>query len=212
MRSVLLVLTLGFVGMLSAQTPVPSQPCDALANPAYVCPMDPDVRSNNPGSCARCGMKLVEGIPDPVEFHLDLTITPSTPRPGQAANLKFVVHDPWKDRPVTKFLEVHEKLFHAFVVSQDLQFFIHNHTTFRDVAFYYDLAFPKPGLYLILGDFYPDGATPQLIAKAVVIPGTPPATVKLPRDYSTKDAQNIRVDLETIPPQPIAGQKTQMYF
>jgi hypothetical protein len=212
MRPVLLILTLGLLCAWSAQNAAQTPTAATIDNPVYVCPMDPDVRSNNPGNCARCGMKLVEGVPDPVEFHLDLTVTPRSPKPGQTANLKFVVHDPWKDRPVTNFIEVHEKLFHAFVVSQDLQFFIHDHPSFKDGAFYYDLAFPKPGMYRVLGDFYPDGATPQLIAKTVEIAGTPAAKAKLARDYSAKDDKNMRVELKTIPPQPIAGQKTQMYF
>src|SRR5438552_10577034 len=99
------------------QTPLP----DSIRDPVYICPMDKDVRSNNPGNCARCGMKLVAGIPDPVEYHLDLTVTPRPLKVRETANLKFVVHNPWNDKPVTNFLEVHEKLFHAFVVSQDLQ-------------------------------------------------------------------------------------------
>ena len=62
-----------------------------------------------------------------------------------------------------------------FVVSQDLQFFVHDHPVFEpDGDFVYNLAFPKPGMYRVLGDFYPDGATPQLIAKTVLVPGTPP--------------------------------------
>jgi hypothetical protein len=40
----------------------------------YVCPMDPDVRSHDPGSCRRCGMTQVAGFPDPLEFHLDLGV------------------------------------------------------------------------------------------------------------------------------------------
>ena len=93
----------------------------------FICPMDPDVRSNQPGTCRRCGMKLREGIPEPVEFHLGLTLTPRAVKPNQPEQLKFSVHDPWKDRPVTTFQIVHEKLFHMFVVSQDLQFFLHDH-------------------------------------------------------------------------------------
>ncbi len=62
-----------------------------------------------------------------------------------------------------------------FVVSQDLQFFVHDHPVFQpDGDFTYDIAFPKPGMYRVLGDFYPDGATPQLIAKTVFVAGTPP--------------------------------------
>jgi hypothetical protein len=179
----------------------------------YVCPMDPDVRSNQPGVCSRCGMKLREGIPEPVEFHLDLSVTPRAIKPNEKVQLKFSVHDPWKDRPVRNFQIVHERLFHMFVVSQDLQFFVHDHPTFeQDGDFIYDLAFPKPGMYRVLGDFYPDGATPQLIAKTVFVAGQPPVLPSLPQDYSTKQAANMQVELTTDPPQPIAAQKTQMYF
>jgi hypothetical protein len=179
----------------------------------YVCPMDPDVRSSKEGVCSRCGMKLVAGLPDPVEYPLELTITPHKLAPGQKATLDFAVKDPWKGRPVTNFTIVHEKLFHMFVVSQDLQFFVHDHPVFHpDGNFVYEIAFPKPGMYRVLGDFYPDGATPQLVTKTVIVPGPAPAPEKPPRDYSTKDTANLQVALTTDPPQPIAGQKTQMYF
>lgn len=179
----------------------------------YVCPMDPDVRSSKEGVCSRCGMKLVAGLPDPVEYPMDLTITPHRLTPGQKATLDFAVKDPWKGRPVTSFTIVHEKLFHMFVVSQDLQFFVHDHPVLQpDGNFLYTIAFPQPGMYRVLGDFYPDGATPQLITKTVIVPGAAPAPVKLARDYSAKDAANLQVSLTTDPPQPISGQKTQMYF
>jgi hypothetical protein len=179
----------------------------------FICPMDPDVRSNQPGNCRRCGMKLREGIPEPVEFHLDLALTPRAVKPNQTTQLKFTVHDPWKDRTVKDFQIVHEKLFHMFVVSQDLQFFVHDHPVFEpDGDFVYNLSFPKPGMYRVLGDFYPDGATPQLIAKTVIVAGTPPPAAALPRDYSSKQAENLQVEMTTDPPQPIAAQKTQIYF
>src|SRR5438876_5195356 len=158
-------------------------------------------------------MALVAGLPDPVEYHLHLDVSPKPMKMGQPANLTFEIHDPWKERQVTNFQIVHEKLFHMFVVSQDLQVFLHNHPTLgSDGNFHYEYSFPKPGSYRILGDFYPDGATPQLIAKTIIVPGTPPAPAKLARDYSAKDARNIRVDLETVPAQPISGQKTQLHF
>ncbi len=68
-RRNLLVGAFSFLGVrsfLSAQDKV------------YVCPMDPDVRSNQPGKCRRCGMEMRAGIPDPVEFHMDLTLTPTS--------------------------------------------------------------------------------------------------------------------------------------
>jgi hypothetical protein len=202
---------LGLLLLLQAPiAPLPSQ----NAGEVYICPMDPDVRSNSPGKCARCGMALVSGLPDPVEYHLHLDVAPKPVKVGQPANLTFEVHDPWKDRQVTNFQIVHEKLFHMFVVSQDLQVFLHNHPTLgTDGNFHYQYVFPKSGMYRILGDFYPDGATPQLIAKTIIVPGPAPAKgAPLARDYSPKDAENMTVELTTDPPQPISGFKTQVYF
>ena len=209
MRAVaLLVLLLSFsISSAQAQTtPDPSK------DPVYFCPMDKDVRSNSPGKCSRCGMKLVVGVPDPVEFHLDLTVTPKTPKPQEKVHLKFDVHDPWKNNPVKKFNVVHEKLFHAFIVSEDLQFFAHEHPLWMNDAFQYDITLPKTGMYRILGDFYPEGATPQLIAKTIFVAGPPSRLVPLTRDYSAKNGENLKVELTTAPAQPVAGMNTQMRF
>ena len=186
---------------------------DVRKNAVYVCPMDPDVRSNAPGSCRRCGMTLLAGIPDPVEFHLDLTTTPSPPEPARTTTLQFAVHDPWKDRPVHDFVVVHERLFHAFVVGQDLNYFNHGHPTLQgDGVFTYPVVLPTGGMFRVLGDFYPDGATPQLITETVVVPGDAPAPARLTRDYSTKTDQNMTVSLNMLPAQATAGTRTQMEF
>src|ERR1700704_408316 len=125
MRTLLASLIFALIGAAQTPAPLPSQNPGAV----YICPMDPDVRSNSPGKCARCGMALVAGLPDPVEYHMDLTVAPRPPKVGETARLTFSIHDPWKDRPGTNFQIVHEKLFHMFVVSQDLQVFLPNPPT-----------------------------------------------------------------------------------
>ena len=77
-------------------------------------------------------------------------------------------------------------------------------------AFLY-IQFPQGGMYRILSDFYPDGATPQLIAKTVLVPGTPPPPLRSP-DYSTKQGENMQVAMTTDPAEPIAGFTTQLHF
>ena len=210
MRLLLFFTMVLSASVVSAQVQ-PTAP-DPSKDPVYICPMDKDIRSNTPGNCSRCGMKLVAGIPDPVEFHLDLTLTPRVPRPGEKVHMRFDVHDPWKNNPVKKFNLVHEKLFHAFIVSEDLEVFVHDHPVWMNDAFQYDITFPKPGMYRILGDFYPEGATPQLVAGTVFVEGTAPAPVKLSRDYSPKTGENISVDIVTSPAQPMAGVNTQIRF
>jgi len=188
-------------------------PLDPSKDPVFVCPMDPDVRSHNPGTCRRCGMTLVAGIPDPVEFHLDVTVLPRPPQPMQPAALQFLIHDPWKDRPVADFNVVHEKLFHAFVVGEDLQFFRHAHPTFvADGVFQLPITFPHGGMFRVLSDFYPAGATPQLATQTIYVPGAAPPPVQLARDYATKSGENMRVSLSTIPDHPVAGMRTQLRF
>ena len=124
---------------------------------------------------------------------------PQPVRAGQAAAVQFFVHDPWKDRPVSSYNIVHEKLFHAFVVSEDLQFFRHAHPTLAaDGMFQLPIVFPKPGMYRVLGDFYPAGATPQLNARTLFVPGDSPAPVQLTRDYSPKAGENMNVAHEGI--------------
>ena len=203
------LLLLGMANYFAAQTPAPLPASEEI----YACPMDPDVRGHDPGTCPRCGMKLVAGIPDPVEYSMDLKLTPPGPKPLQPAQFLFTIRDPWKDRPVNKFQIVHEQLFHLFLVSQDMKYFVHDHPEHHeDGTFTYNVAFPKPGMYRLLGDFYPDGATPQLVAKSVVVPGPAQPMANLTRDYSPKDTANLKVELVTDPPQPIAHTKTLMFF
>jgi hypothetical protein len=60
----------------------------------YQCPMDPDVRSNVEGVCPRCGMKLRSGIPEPIEFPMELKLTPASFRAGEKVQMEFSVLDP----------------------------------------------------------------------------------------------------------------------
>jgi hypothetical protein len=181
----------------------------------YQCPMDPDVRSNQPGECPRCHMKLQSGIPEPLEFPMDLEVTPRPIKAGAKQTLTFTVHDPQNDKEVKTFQTVHEKLFHMFCIGADLDpaSFVHNHPTLGDDRkFRYDIVFPKPGMYRILGDFFPEGATPQLNAKTVLVPGGSMKPAVLSKDYSPKQMTNMKVSITTDPPAPIAGIETRIFL
>ena len=190
----------------------------ALSQPApieYVCPMDRDIRSKTPGVCPRCGMKLVPGIPEFREYPLTLTTQPSVLRAGETVRLNFQVGDPDTRKPVRDFEIVHEKLYHLFVISQDLKFFAHEHPEMQpDGSFQIDLSFPKPGFYRVLNDFYPASGTPQLISKALMVPGPgfALAAAKLDPDVAPQKSENLEVELVTEPRQPIAGMQTLLFF
>jgi len=219
----LIALLLAFgIGLLPAQTvadnqqqPVPPAQTGPLD---YVCPMDKDVRSDKPGKCPRCGMTLVLGIPDDSEFPLHLDITPHVFKAGQKVQLAFHAIDPHTGKVATKFEIVHDKFFHMFIASQDLKYFVHDHPVpHPDGTFLYEEVFPKPGMYRIVGDFYPSGATPQLVANTVIVPGAPGETVPLEPaalkpELGVSHCENLDVELVTDPPQPIAGMKTLLFF
>jgi hypothetical protein len=160
--------------------------------------MDPEIRSATPGVCRRCGMKLVTGIPDDIEYPLDVKVSPHA--------LTFNIRDPKTNKPVTDYEIVHEKLFHLFVVSQDLQFFLHDHPQKQPNGSFVLKTKLPPGQYRLLADFYPKGATPQLIPRTIILPGTPTPPPVVP------STNNMEITLRTEPAAPIAGMKTLMFF
>ena len=195
---------------VAAQTYAPSVPNTAPLD--YVCPMDPGVRSPTPGKCPRCGMALVFQIPDPIEYPLNLRVEPQAPAAGKPVILTFEIRDPKTGAPVKDFETVHEKLFHMFIVSQDLEYFIHEHPVAGPGGFRYRGVLPKPGMYRVLADYYPSGGTPQLTAKTVFVPGGELRTAQLAPDLAPRRASNLEVELTTEPREPVAGAKTMLFF
>jgi hypothetical protein len=178
----------------------------------FVCPMDPDVRSAGPAKCPRCGMKLVAGLPHPEEHRVEVKTVPAAPKPGEDVDLVFRVVHLKTGKAVTKFELVHEKLFHLFIVSEDLRYFAHEHPEAQaDGTFRFRYRFPQGGAYHLLSDFYPQGATPQLVTQTLVLPGHINIQ-KLSQDMAEQQGENMRVSLRTEPREPIAGMKTLLFF
>jgi hypothetical protein len=158
-------------------------------------------------------MTLKAGLPDQAEYHVELETLPRRLEPGKPAELRFQVLDPWKHRPVTKFQVVHERLFHLFLISSDLDHFEHVHPELgANGLFRLTATLPRPGLYRALSDFYPDGGTPQLIPNSLIVPGGGMAKPKLSMSGREQQAANIRVSVQTVPAKPIAGETTQVRF
>ncbi len=182
----------------------------------FICPMDPDVRSPRPARCPRCGMKLVAGIPDFLEYRVELQSTPRLVRAGIPATLQFRVLEPAAPtpahtrpsvaRPVRDFEVIHEKLFHLFILSEDLRVFAHEHPV-KDFGPEFELTwtFPQPGLYRLMCDYYPRSGTPQITVKTLIVgpgPGNPIAALE----------SNTQVKLALEPDRPVAGMRTRLYF
>jgi hypothetical protein len=180
----------------------------------YVCPLDRSIRSLTPGDCSvnRQRAELVAEVPEPLEYPLTLTTIPANPRPGESARLRFEVRDPWADKIVDDFLTIHESRFHTFIVSEDLEYFLHDHPRRRRNAFELRAVLPKPGLYRVLVDFLPDAATPQLLTRSIFASGPPGVPRVLSKDYEPKQATNLTVQFSATPETPIAGEATTLRF
>ena len=180
----------------------------------FICPMDPDVRSAKPGRCPRCGMQLVAGVFDILEYPVSLRLHPEAPHPGEAVQLSFTVGHPQNRSRVRVFEVTHERLLHLFIVGQDLEFFRHEHPQLgSDGVFRLTTVFPTSGMYRLLSDFYPRHGTPQLIESTVVVSGGPIAAgTRLIPDLAPKRSANLEASLTLEPTRPIAGLKTLLFF
>ncbi len=206
----------------AAVVPAASQTSQATASEgvqilesAFYCPMDPDVRARVAGKCPKCGIALVVGIPDPVEYHVNFSVDPPAVEPGREVELQFEIVDPDSGKRATDFAIVHEKIFHLLMVSHDLEFFAHEHPLLTEEGlFRLKMTFPKAGSYRLLTDFYPEGATPQMIPLTLTTQGfergLPAAS--LTADLTPQHGDNVTVSLRTDPPEPIAGIKTLLFF
>lgn len=140
---------------------------------AWVCPMHLDYTRDVTGQCPRCGMALVKAAPfDVRDYDLEFTTVPSVVRAGQAATLRFSIRHPGTGEVVKKFEVVHEKQFHLFLISQDMESFQHMHPELQaDGSWTIVSTLPKPGYYKVLSDFMPSGGSSQFLARPLVTAG-----------------------------------------
>jgi len=159
-------------------------------------------------------MKLTANLPEPEEFGFEIVTRPRPPAPGRPTQFQFSVLEPKSRRLVRDFEVVHERIFHLFVIAENLEFFAHEHPQqTRDGRFRFSMALPHPGGYRFVADCYPRGATPQFLVRTIYTAGARPAGLPaLAADRRPKQADNLRVELATEPAEPIAGKETLLFF
>lgn len=200
--------------VLCAQTVAPEPP---PAPVEFICPMDPEVRSKTPGKCPRCGMTLVANIPEPVEYPTKFSFVPPQIPANQNLRIEIRSVSPKTGAPVKQFQIIHEKPIHLFIVSEDLEYFSHEHPSLDlGGVFRLETRLPKPGTYKLLADFMPEGGTPQLISDLITTAGykrsITRAITRPAADLGPKHAENLNVELTVDPEQPLAGKKTMLFF
>lgn len=161
----------------------------------YWCPMHPDVRADVPGKCSICSMALVKMPPAKFEtYPVDLRATATV----TGARLRLAVKSPSSGATVRAFAIVHERPMHLFVVGNGLEFFAHEHPVQQpDGVFMIDLALPKPGPYMAIAEFQPEGASAQMFQQ-VFTTGSAFDSVKPPAaDTVPKSVEGLRFTLDT---------------
>jgi len=134
------------------------------------------------GTCPVCGMNL-EKKPEgeaarPLntrDYRMELTMLPAAPKAGEKTVLTLTPRRT-KDNSVVKELDiVHEKPLHLILVSQELDWFGHEHPEVQpDGSLKLDFTFPRAGNFLLFADLTPKGDRNQVFPIAVQIAGTKP--------------------------------------
>jgi hypothetical protein len=196
-----------------AAVPAAAKTPDPSTDTVYMCPMDKDIRAHAPGKCPRCGMALVTSIPEPAEYHLDVTASPA-PAPGSPLRLTFDVTDPWKGNPVDEILghsreavpRVHRQRRSRLLPPRAPR------VARRHPRLHLRRHAAEGGHVSRARRLLPEAATPQLLAQTLMVPGTPPAHPVLTRDDAPKQAENMTVTMTTSPETPVAGLSARVRF
>jgi hypothetical protein len=210
------------VATLAAQSTAPQQPpaaTEGAAPAAYMCPMHPDVMTTEPGTCPRCNMDLVPGDPLSLpDFKLKVETTPRVLKPGVPINFRFSVHHPLTGAQAKAFAVMHDKLFHLFVISRDLEEFAHIHPDQHDDgSFSIVHTLPKAGHYKLYADFLPLGGGAQITGYPFATVGVDTdivaARAKLSPDaVMAKVVDGVKVDLITERATILGGEDVDLIF
>lgn len=186
---------------------------------AWVCPMHSAYTTDIDGKCPICGMSLVRAAPyDVRDYRLDFTTVPATVRAGQDVKLIFRIAHPENGARITKFETVHDRQYHLFVISQDMEFFEHLHPEeASDGTWSIDVNLPKPGYYKVLSDFMPSGGAPQFLARPLVTVGysgdiEADSAHLTPDSVLTKTDDDLTATVTFDPPEFVVGQYGHINF
>ncbi len=186
---------------------------------AWVCPMHPDYTARVGGTCPRDGMTLVEANPYAVrDYRLDFETMPRVVKAAEKATLLFRIFHPTTGEQIRDFPVVHDKRYHLFVISQDMEHFEHIHPEQGpDGTWSIEVTLPKEGYYKVLSDFVPNGGSSQFIARSLVTEGydgdlAGDSAHLVPDSVLTKTIDDVTATLSYDPERFVAGLYGHLMF
>jgi hypothetical protein len=113
-------------------------------------------------------------------YQVTLISDSNAPQAGQPLTLMLDITTSESKAPVTEFDEVHTKLLHLIVISEDLQQFLHLHPDYQGEGRFVlkEVVLPEAGNYVVYADFTPTGAGQQVVRSTL---STADATVSRPQ-------------------------------
>src|SRR5215510_16490743 len=198
---------------------IPSLSEEADTDTAWVCPMHADYTMDVAGKCPRCGMDLVRAAPfDVRDYRLEFRTEPNVVKPKQKIKMLFRIFHPGSGESIKKFEVVHERQYHLFVISQDMEYFQHIHPEQQpDGSWSIDVTLPRAGYYKVLSDFLPGGGATQLIVRPIVTAGysgdlVRDAAILMPDVSPMKTVGDITATVSYDPPTFVAGLYGHLIF
>lgn len=183
----------------------------------YICPMHPNESHAEHGTCSICGMELVPGDPmATADYAMRVTMEPRAPKAGQTTKFRLAVLHPLTGALVRDFAEVHDRLFHLFIVSRDMSQWAHVHPELeKDGSFTIEHTIPAAGHWALFSDFMPVGGGPQMIVTPFATAGfegdlTASIPSLAPDTSLTKSAGGVTVALQATPTQLVSGEDTDI--
>lgn len=183
----------------------------------YICPMHPNEVKAAPGTCSICGMTLVPGDPmATADYPVKVTTEPRVVKPGQKIKFTFTVTHPLTGEKIKEFGEVHDRVYHLFIVSRDMTQFFHIHPTLeKDGTLTVEEVLPIAGQYVLFSDFMPVGGGPQLVMTPLVTAGFEGDVLSQlpnlkPDTTFVKKANGTTVELQIEPAKLIAGEEADI--
>lgn len=213
-----LVLTMGLSGQeLMPGTARPLIKDMPSQTTGWICPMHPNEVKAEPGKCSICGMTLVPGDPmATADYALRMSTEPTVVKAGEKVTFHIEVTHPLTGVRVTEFGEVHDRLFHLFIVSRDMKQFFHEHPTpQKDGTFTITHTLPAAGQYMLFSDFMPVGGSPQLISTPLTTAGfdgdIAASWPNLKADPTlVKTINGVKVEMQVEPAKLIAGEESDV--